>query len=87
MTASCWLAGCQRLHNSDACCSRSWFLRLLLCLLSSQEPHGTLQGSARHPEAKGKGWVLKKKEQARQRGYSNIPADTKYTGRKRKSRF
>ncbi|KAK9831859.1 hypothetical protein WJX81_002749 [Elliptochloris bilobata] len=48
---------------------------------------GALTGSARHPEAKGKGWVLKKKEQARQRGYANIPADTKYTGRKRKSRF
>jgi len=45
------------------------------------------QGSARHPEAKGMPWVLKKKELARQRGYANIPADTKYTGRKRKARF
>ena len=55
--------------------------------MSSDWPLGPTQGSARHPEGKGKGWVLKKKEQARQRGYANIPADTKYTGRKRKARF
>ena len=45
------------------------------------------QSSTRHPEAKGKGWILKKKQQFRQRGYGNIPADTKYTGRKRKATF
>ncbi|BDA40889.1 probable 18S rRNA (guanine-N(7))-methyltransferase [Coccomyxa sp. Obi] len=43
--------------------------------------------SSRHPEAKGKGWILKKKEQARHKGYVGIPSDTKYTGRKRKTRF
>lgn len=46
-----------------------------------------MQASARHPEAKGKSWIFKKKEQMRRQGYSNIPVDTKYTGRKRKSRF
>lgn len=38
---------------------------------------------------KGKGgreWVLKKKEQMRRKGH-NVPADTKYTNRKRKARF
>ncbi len=32
-----------------------------------------------------KGWILKKKDQMRKRGYAGIPADTKYTGRKRKN--
>lgn len=44
--------------------------------------------SARHPEAKGgKSWVLKKKQQMRDKGYGNVPADSKYTGRKRRARF
>ena len=45
------------------------------------------QFSSRHPEAKGKAWILKKKEQARHKGYVGIPGDTKYTGRKRKTKF
>ena len=44
--------------------------------------------SARHPDAKGgKAWVLKKKQQMREKGYGNVPADSRYTGRKRKARF
>jgi hypothetical protein len=44
--------------------------------------------SARHPDAKGgKAWVLKKKKQMREKGYGNVPADSRYTGRKRKARF
>ncbi len=44
--------------------------------------------SKRHPEGKGKSWILKKKEQMRAKGYTNIPPDSsKYTGRKRKARF
>uniref|UniRef100_A0A0E0GE85 18S rRNA (guanine(1575)-N(7))-methyltransferase Bud23 C-terminal domain-containing protein n=2 Tax=Oryza nivara TaxID=4536 RepID=A0A0E0GE85_ORYNI len=35
---------------------------------------------------KGKAWLLNKKEQLRRRG-REVPADTKYTGRKRKSYF
>ncbi|KQK01213.1 18S rRNA (guanine-N(7))-methyltransferase RID2 [Brachypodium distachyon] len=35
---------------------------------------------------RGKDWLLRKKEQMRKRG-RDVPADTKYTGRKRKSRF
>jgi len=46
-----------------------------------------LQMSSRHPDAKGRPWIFKKKEKMRKQGYSNIPTDTKYTGRKRKSRF
>lgn len=34
-----------------------------------------------------KDWILRKKELYRKRGYENIPADSKYTGRKRKTRF
>ncbi len=49
--------------------------------------HGVGGGSARHPEAKGRGWILKKKQQMRGKGYTNIPGDSKYTGRKRKARF
>ncbi|GJP40155.1 hypothetical protein CLOM_g24437 [Closterium sp. NIES-68] len=37
--------------------------------------------------AKGRNWVLKKKEHRRQRGDMDVPRDTKYTARKRKSRF
>ena len=48
---------------------------------------GALQMSSRHPEAKGKAWIFKKKEQARRKGYASIPVDTKYTGRKRKAYF
>ena len=59
--------------------ARAWELQCTVSVL--------LQYSARHPEAKGKAWILKKKEQARQRGYTGIPVDTKYTGRKRKDRF
>jgi 18S rRNA (guanine1575-N7)-methyltransferase len=42
--------------------------------------------SARHPDAKGgKSWVLRKKQQMREKGYGNVPADSRYTGRRRKS--
>ncbi|KAK2965670.1 hypothetical protein RJ640_007676 [Escallonia rubra] len=37
-------------------------------------------------KGKGRGWVLKKKEQMRKKG-NVVPADTKYTARKRKARF
>eukprot|EP00271_Cylindrocystis_brebissonii_P013768 TRINITY_DN34002_c0_g1_i1.p1 TRINITY_DN34002_c0_g1~~TRINITY_DN34002_c0_g1_i1.p1 ORF type:complete len:312 (-),score=64.74 TRINITY_DN34002_c0_g1_i1:1061-1957(-) len=32
-------------------------------------------------------WIVKKKEQRRNRGFTNVPTDSKYTGRKRKARF
>ncbi|KAL5549351.1 hypothetical protein UlMin_004582 [Ulmus minor] len=37
-------------------------------------------------KGRGREWVLKKKEQMRRRGNA-VPADTKYTARKRKARF
>ncbi|PSS00260.1 18S rRNA (guanine-N(7))-methyltransferase [Actinidia chinensis var. chinensis] len=37
-------------------------------------------------KGKGREWVLKKKEQLRKKGNA-VPADTKYTARKRKARF
>lgn len=40
-------------------------------------------GSKRHPDGKGRAWVLKKKEQYRQKGRESVPMDSKYTGRKR----
>jgi len=43
-------------------------------------------GSKRHPEGKGKEWIVKKKEQARNRG-KDTAHDSKYTGRKRKERI
>mmetsp|Transcript_13387 Transcript_13387/g.25588 ORF Transcript_13387/g.25588 Transcript_13387/m.25588 type:complete len:298 (-) Transcript_13387:83-976(-) len=42
--------------------------------------------SKRHPDQKGKQWILKKKELRRKRGYTDVKQDTKYTGRKRKSK-
>lgn len=36
---------------------------------------------------KGRSWIIKKKEQRRHRGYTNVPEDSKYTGRKRKTHF
>ena len=43
-------------------------------------------GSKSHPEGKGKAWVIKKKQQMRNRGVK-VANDSKYTGRKRKERF
>nr|UTI93960.1 18S rRNA (guanine-N(7))-methyltransferase [Pteroceltis tatarinowii] len=37
-------------------------------------------------KGKGREWILRKKEQMRRRG-NDVPADTKYTARKRKARF
>ncbi|CAN6464819.1 unnamed protein product [Victoria cruziana] len=37
-------------------------------------------------KGKGREWLLKKKEQMRRKGHT-VPPDTRYTGRKRKSRF
>ncbi|CAG9460153.1 unnamed protein product [Pedinophyceae sp. YPF-701] len=36
---------------------------------------------------KDKGWIVKKKEQMRKKGYENVPVSNKFTGRKRKARF
>ncbi|KAL0056385.1 hypothetical protein WJX82_010760 [Trebouxia sp. C0006] len=49
--------------------------------------NGNIQGSHRHPEGKGKDWVYKKKNQMRKKGYTNVPSDSKYTGRKRKDHW
>lgn len=43
--------------------------------------------SARHPESKGKAWVHRKKASMRTKGVLNVPNDSRYTGRKRKSHF
>lgn len=43
------------------------------------------QGSG--AQLKTKSWILKKKAQMRTKGYTSIPVDTKYTGRKRKKGF
>jgi len=42
--------------------------------------------SKRHPEAKGRNWIQKKKEQRRAQGHTDVPHDSKYTGRKRKQK-
>ncbi|KAL2631113.1 hypothetical protein R1flu_015799 [Riccia fluitans] len=63
---------------------------------SDEEENGTVDVSERQRPAKrpkngkkikGKAWLLKKKEQRRNKGVPNVPRDTKYTGRKRKARF
>jgi 18S rRNA (guanine1575-N7)-methyltransferase len=43
-------------------------------------------GGKRHPHQKGKAWVMKKKEQMRNRGV-DVPEDSRYTARKRKRAF
>lgn len=40
----------------------------------------------KNKSGKGREWIVRKKEQMRRRGNA-VPADTKYTGRKRKDRF
>ena len=47
---------------------------------------GGAGGGKRHPHQKGKAWVLKKKEQYRNRGVE-VPDDSRYTARKRKRAF
>eukprot|EP00252_Welwitschia_mirabilis_P026196 TRINITY_DN8481_c0_g2_i1.p1 TRINITY_DN8481_c0_g2~~TRINITY_DN8481_c0_g2_i1.p1 ORF type:complete len:290 (-),score=56.08 TRINITY_DN8481_c0_g2_i1:126-995(-) len=62
---------------------------------SSDDENGTVAFSERQrpkkkqkvsKKGKGREWILKKKEQRRNKGFS-VPPDTKYTGRKRKARF
>ncbi|KAJ8767332.1 hypothetical protein K2173_017376 [Erythroxylum novogranatense] len=61
----------------------------------SDEENQTIRTSDRHrprkkqkttKKGKGREWLLKKKEQMRRKG-NTVPPDTKYTGRKRKSKF
>ncbi|KAK3244534.1 hypothetical protein CYMTET_45855 [Cymbomonas tetramitiformis] len=48
---------------------------------------GAVAGATkRHPDGKGRNWVLKKKDKRRKQGYMDVPEDTKYTARKRKSK-
>ncbi|CAO2841796.1 unnamed protein product [Amaranthus hypochondriacus] len=62
---------------------------------SGDEENKTVSVSDRHrprkkqrldKKTKGKDWVIQKKEQMRRKG-ATVPADTKYTARKRKTRF
>ncbi|XP_057537017.1 18S rRNA (guanine-N(7))-methyltransferase RID2-like isoform X2 [Amaranthus tricolor] len=62
---------------------------------SGDEENKTVSVSDRHrprkkqrldKKTKGKDWVIRKKEQMRRKG-ATVPADTKYTARKRKTRF
>ncbi|TFY78417.1 hypothetical protein EWM64_g5595 [Hericium alpestre] len=43
--------------------------------------------SGKRKDVKGKDWILKKKELYRRRGKEDVPRDSKYTGRKRKTIF
>ncbi|KAI0044276.1 S-adenosyl-L-methionine-dependent methyltransferase [Auriscalpium vulgare] len=43
--------------------------------------------SGKKKAAKGKEWILKKKDLYRRRGKEDVPRDSKYTGRKRKTVF
>ncbi|THH13939.1 hypothetical protein EW146_g6339 [Bondarzewia mesenterica] len=43
--------------------------------------------SGKRKEVKGRDWILKKKELYRRRGKEDVPRDSKYTGRKRKTIF
>ncbi|KAI5063491.1 hypothetical protein GOP47_0022038 [Adiantum capillus-veneris] len=51
------------------------------------ERHRPVKKRKLESKIKGRAWVLKKKEQRRNHGFSNVPRDTKYTGRKRKAHF
>jgi 18S rRNA (guanine1575-N7)-methyltransferase len=51
---------------------------------------GRARAGAKMRKAQGgkdRSWVLKKKEQSRNKGHLGVAPDTKYTARKRKSRF
>jgi 18S rRNA (guanine1575-N7)-methyltransferase len=45
------------------------------------------RGKKNRAPIKDRNWVLHKKEVARKKGKTNVPKDSKYTGRKRKVRF
>ncbi|KAL1217466.1 18S rRNA (guanine-N(7))-methyltransferase RID2 [Cardamine amara subsp. amara] len=57
----------------------------MVCVSDRNRPKKK-QRTNKKGKGKGKEWVLKKKEQSRRKG-NDVPADSKYTGRKRKSRF
>lgn len=59
-----------------------------------EDPMAVRVGSRRTKRRRGnshaeyrRDWIVRKKEQQRNRGYTNIKPDSKYTGRKRKDRF
>ncbi|GAB4839527.1 hypothetical protein Ancab_029053 [Ancistrocladus abbreviatus] len=54
-----------------------------VCISDRHRPKKKQKGNKK---VKGREWILKKKEQMRRKG-NVVPPDTKYTGRKRKSRF
>ncbi|KAF6145357.1 hypothetical protein GIB67_016818 [Kingdonia uniflora] len=61
-----------------------WILNKLLVRISDRQRPSKRQKTTK--KGKGKGWILKKKEQMRKKGNA-VPNDTKYTGRKRKTHF
>ena len=50
---------------------------------------GRSRGGKKHKDAGGvdKDWILRKKSLYRQRGKESVPADSKFTGRKRRPKF
>ncbi|KAG2310773.1 hypothetical protein Bca4012_025284 [Brassica carinata] len=55
----------------------------MVCVLDRNRPR---KKQRTNKKGKGREWVLRKKEQSRRKG-NDVPADSKYTARKRKSRF
>lgn len=65
-------------------------LLLAVCLagrVSYSNDAGKKQQQGSGAQLKTKSWIRKKKAQMRKKGYTSIPVDTKYTGRKRKKGF
>jgi hypothetical protein len=65
-------------HTFRCCCCCYFYCYCCCCPRAGKKPKGS------GAQLKTKSWILKKKNQMRQKGYTSIPVDTKYTGRKRK---
>lgn len=67
---------------------RFYIFIIILCVeqVSISDRHRPRKKQRITKKGKGREWILKKKEQMRRKG-NVVPPDTKYTARKRKSRF
>lgn len=79
-----WRAGWLRWRGRRTAGGGRW---LPLWRPLASPPHSVLAPQPPSPQGSSRDWIVRKKAQQRQRGYTNIKPDSRYTGRKRKERF
>lgn len=70
----------------NLCSNYQLYAFVLIMQVNISDRHRLKKRQKTGKKGKGRQWILRKKEQMRDKGY-NVPPDTKYTGRKRKAKF